>query len=56
MTIRKTVEINDDLKAAIDALRKERGQSMKAVVNELLRLGLSDMEKNAPADAPRAAR
>jgi len=51
MTVRKTVEIDDDLKAAIDMLRRERGQSMKVIVNELLRLGFSDLEeKRLPRD------
>jgi hypothetical protein len=38
--MRKTVEIQDDLKEQIDRLRIERGESMKKIVNDALRRGL----------------
>ncbi len=41
--MRKTVEIQDDLKEQIDRLRIERGESMKKIVNDALRRGLLEM-------------
>jgi metal-responsive CopG/Arc/MetJ family transcriptional regulator len=45
MVVRKTVDIDDDLKAEIDKLRNERGLSMKEIINEAMRLGLREIEK-----------
>lgn len=39
MAIRLTVNLDDDVRAEIDALRKERGATSKEIVNEALRLG-----------------
>jgi Arc/MetJ family transcription regulator len=44
--MRKTIEIDDDLKALIDKLRTERGDSMKKIVNDALRRGLDDIEQD----------
>jgi hypothetical protein len=49
MTVRWTVDIDDELKAEIDRLRKERGVSMKVIVNEAMRLGLDEVEKEKKA-------
>jgi hypothetical protein len=49
LTVRWTVDIDDDLKAEIDRLRKERGVSMKVIVNEAMRLGLDEVEKEQKA-------
>lgn len=38
--MRTTVTIDDDLARAIDRLMRERGQTFKATINELLRRGL----------------
>jgi predicted transcriptional regulator len=43
--MRKTMDVDDDLKARIDKLRKERSMSMKVIVNEVLRLGLREVEE-----------
>ncbi|MEA2980266.1 MAG: hypothetical protein QOF09_2089 [Alphaproteobacteria bacterium] len=43
--MRKTIDVDDDLKALIDKLRKERSMSMKVIVNEALRRGLEIEEK-----------
>ena len=42
--MRKTVNIDDDLKAEIDRLRGKRGVSMKEVLNDALRCGLREIE------------
>jgi hypothetical protein len=38
--MRTTLTLDDDIAAALERLRKERRQSLKAVVNETLRRGL----------------
>jgi len=43
--MRKTVEIDDELKVQIDRLREERGESMKQIVNQALRRGLRVIEE-----------
>jgi hypothetical protein len=45
--MRITVTLDDDVAAAIERRRRERNQSLKQVVNELLRVGLQH------ADQPR---
>lgn len=41
--MRTTLSIDDDVAAMLDRLRKERKQSLKRVVNEALRDGLTRM-------------
>ena len=48
--MRTTLSLDDDVAAALERLRKARGQSFKAVVNDTLRRGLG------VPDAPRAPR
>ncbi len=43
MSVRKTVDIDDDLRAKIDQLRKEHGLSTKQIVNDAMRLGLREI-------------
>ena len=48
--MRTTLTLDDDVASAIQALVRERGESFKAVVNDLLRRGLTE---SAPAEVPR---
>jgi len=40
--VRTTVTLADDVAAAVEQLRRERGQGVSAAVNELVRRGLSN--------------
>lgn len=40
--MRTTVTLADDVSAAVDKLRRERGQGVSEIVNDLVRKGLSD--------------
>jgi hypothetical protein len=51
--MRKTIDIDDDLKALIDKLRKEHNTSMKVIVNDALRRGL-EIEENRERDVHNA--
>lgn len=44
--VRTTLTLEDDVAAAIQALVRERGDSFKAVVNDLLRRGLVEASTN----------
>ena len=54
--MRKTVDIEDDLKDLIDKLRKECGESMKTIVNDALRRGLLKMQEHPQAQHERQNR
>ena len=41
--MRTTLTLDDDVAAELDRLRRQRGSSLKEVVNEALRRGLTDM-------------
>jgi predicted transcriptional regulator len=41
--MRTTLTLDDDVAVELDRLRRERGSSLKEVVNEALRHGLNDM-------------
>lgn len=43
--MRTTLTIEDDVAAALEQIRKERKQSLKALVNEALRQGLKEMSR-----------
>ncbi len=43
--MRTTVTLDDDVAAAIDRLRRERGVGVSEAVNELVRSGLSESGK-----------
>jgi hypothetical protein len=50
--MRTTITLEDDVAAAIEQLRRVDGRSLRAVVNELLRIGLArslDQSETAPA-------
>ena len=58
--MRTTLTIDDDVAMALKALTRNSGKSFKAVVNEVMRNGLTTGEKPAPdreafevASAPR---
>ena len=47
--MRTTLSLDDDVAAMLDSLRKQRNASLKQVVNEALRQGLSQqLHKHAP--------
>jgi len=41
--MRTTLTLDDDVAVQVERLRRERGSSLKEVVNEALRRGLSDV-------------
>ena len=43
--MRKTLSLDDDVAAALERLSKSRDASFKDLVNEVLRLGLHQMER-----------
>ena len=47
VSMRTTVDLDDDVAAAIKRLRAERGLGLSAAVNELARAGLSRRAKSA---------
>lgn len=46
--MRTTLTLDDDVAAAIERLRRARDQSLKTVVNDVLRAGLSRLETPPP--------
>ncbi len=50
--MRTTLTIDDDVAQALRDLSRKRGTSFKAVVNEVLRRGLSTGEKPPPTREP----
>lgn len=49
--MRTTITLDDDVAARLEQIRKERGQSFKATVNELLRVGI--VHANPAAETPK---
>jgi Arc/MetJ family transcription regulator len=47
--MRTTLTLDDDIAAEIEQLRRRRGVSLKAAVNETLRAGLREVSKPAAA-------
>jgi hypothetical protein len=47
--MRTTVTLDDDVAAALEGLVRRRRASFKTVVNDVLRAGLSAIEKRTPA-------
>jgi hypothetical protein len=50
--MRTTLTIDDDVAAELEHLRRERGASLKEVVNDLLRCGLRTIETKPKARNP----
>ena len=48
--VRTTLSLDDDVAAALDRLRKRRGESFKELVNNALRRGLQQLQ--TPTDRP----
>lgn len=46
--MRTTVTLDDDVVAAVDKLRRERGLGLSAAINELARSGAQPTRKRAP--------
>jgi hypothetical protein len=51
--MRTTLTLDDDVAAQIEALRRQRGVSLKTLINQALRKGLAEMERSAKHRAPR---
>jgi Arc/MetJ family transcription regulator len=45
--VRTTVSLDDDVAAAVEQLRRERGLGLSAAVNELIRAGLGRSRRRA---------
>jgi hypothetical protein len=43
--MRTTLTLDDDVAAAIETLRRERGMTLRQAVNEALRLGLAELSR-----------
>lgn len=54
MAARIAVDIDEAVRATIDKLRKERGVSMKEIVNDAMRRALREIEKKQQKAAPHA--
>ena len=50
--MRTTLTIDDDVATALKVLARNSGKTFKAVVNEVMRRGLTTGEKPAPAREP----
>lgn len=50
--MRTTLTIEEDVAAALERLRQQRGDSHKSLVNEALRLGLQRLEDERPRRTP----
>lgn len=50
--MRTTLTIEEDVAAALERLRQQRGDSHKSLVNEALRLGLQRLDEERPRRAP----
>ena len=51
--MRTTLTLEPDVAAALERLREERDLTLKAAVNEALRLGLRELESPAPRSRER---
>lgn len=52
--MRTTLTLDDDVAAALGRLRRDRDLSLKEIVNEALRRGLSDLENPREPTTPYA--
>ncbi len=50
--MRTTLTIEDDVAVRLERLRGERGESLKAVVNDMLRRGLDALDRPAEERPP----
>lgn len=48
LTMRTTVDLEDDVAAAVEKARRERGIGLSAAVNELARAGLTTPARSKP--------
>ena len=51
--MRTTLTLDDDVAISLERLRQARRQSLKVVVNDLLRLGITAVERPSEARRPR---
>lgn len=51
--MRTTLTLQDDVAVFLERVRKQRGMSLKDLVNEALRLGLAELERDAATTAIR---
>jgi len=56
MMMRTTLTLDDDVAAALERLRRSRDVSLKHLINEALRRGLSDMGKRTKPREPVSTR
>ena len=54
--MRTTLTLDDDVAAALERLRRARDASLKDVVNEVLRGGLSELAARPPRALPNSER
>ena len=50
--MRTTITLDDDVAAAIERLRKTKNQSLKGVINDVLRVGLKQHAASPPGKRP----
>ncbi len=50
--MRTTIDLADDVAAAVEKARRERGLGLSEAVNDLIRAGLLPREQRAPIDPP----
>ncbi len=50
--MRTTIDLADDVAAAVEKARRERGLGLSEAVNDLVRAGLLPRERGAPIDPP----
>jgi len=50
--MRTTIDLADDVAAAVEKARRERGLGLSEAVNDLVRAGLMPREPRAPVDPP----
>jgi ribbon-helix-helix CopG family protein len=50
--MRTTIDLADDVAAAVEKLRRDRGLGLSEAVNDLVRAGLLPREQSAPVDPP----
>lgn len=51
--MRTTLTLDDDVAVSIERLRRTRRQSLKVIVNDLLRLGIGAVERPTNTERPR---
>lgn len=50
--MRTTIDLADDVAAAVEKARRERGLGLSEAVNDLVRAGLLPRERRSPIDPP----